>query len=92
MPSKFFRIVGGTANIVDRKDGLIMWICTIEPNTVLLPLGVYECNKCGKAVIAFSENVQYEKQPSIANYFYCPYCGEKHLIQTTKVEVKYDKI
>lgn len=56
-----------------------MWKCVINPKVVLLPLGCYQCSKCHKRVIAFSESEQ-EQQPSISNYLYCPYCGEKHVI------------
>lgn len=52
------------------------WICIQQPQDALLPLGVYKCPHCKKAVIVISEKEE-NAQPRISNYSYCPYCGEK---------------
>ena len=53
------------------------WKCVYEPKMVLLYLGSYECPNCNNRVIAFGLDEQKETQPSIVNYYYCPYCGIK---------------
>ena len=49
------------------------WICISEPNTVLLELGAYKCEKCNRPVIVAGPG----DTVGIEEFYYCPYCGDK---------------
>lgn len=54
------------------------WICIIEPKTVLIKAGLYECNNCGGRVVS---TVPMDKE-DIIQYRFCPFCGkEKNTIR-----------
>lgn len=53
-----------------------MWVCDVEPNIAILSVGLYQCDKCGGKLIAFPSGTQ--KQSTIGDFRYCPYCGKDH--------------
>ena len=54
-----------------------MWKCVSEPGMIIIALGAYECDNCGKRILAMPPPDAEKYQSSIANFKYCPFCGTK---------------